>query len=164
MSEKLKFFERGNERLIGRAIHDGEWQSVLGNVDQALQQWPSLRLNSHDVIFEQRPDGLWLFRSVIGFISNSVLSEYGLESVDRNQSLSVSLRAAIKWHESVSNVLEWASLVKEQMQTIDFPKEYGAMTAYHVRLKNKFSGIDELNSAWEFHADFAHGGSSIFAF
>lgn len=164
MSEKLKFFERSNERLIGRAIHDGEWQSVLGNVDQALQQWPSLRLNSHDVIFEQRPDGLWLFRSVIGFVSSSVLNQHGLESIDRNQSLAVSLRAALQWHEPVSEVLNWANLIKTQIQTIEFPKEYGAMTAFHVRLRNRFSGIDELQAAWEFHADFAHGGSSIFAF
>lgn len=164
MSEKLKFFERSNERLIGRAIHDGEWQSVLGNVDQALQLWPSLRLNSHDVIFEQRPDGLWLFRSVIGFVSKSVLAEHGLESFDRNQSLAVSLRAAYASHDPVEDVLEWANNLRTQMQAIEFPNEYGAMTSFHVRQRNRFSGIDEMQSSWEFHADFAHGGSSIFAF
>lgn len=164
MSNKLKFFERSNERLIGRAIHDGQWQPVLGSVDQALQQWPSLRLNSHDVIFEQRPDGLWLFRSVIGFVSSSLLADYGLESVERNQSLAVSLRAALAWHEPVSSVLDWANSTKNEIQGIDFPKGYGVITGHHVRLKNRFSGIDELSSNWEFHADFAHGGSSIFAF
>lgn len=159
-----KFFSSGNARLIGRAVHDQNWQEVLGLIDQFVLTWPGSALASRDVIFEWQESGLYLYREMTGFVTARDLRENGFESRDVNQSLAAQWQAPYSWDTDLGTVKDWAENLKKEIQHTDFPEEYGELTAWQVRLGVNFSDLNQVQASWNFYAVFARASSSIFTF
>ncbi len=160
----LNFFNSGNQRLIGKDSLCENWQSCILEIDRFLQTSTSLTLKNNDVVLEVIGEQFKVFREVTGFAPRSELINSGLIVKDLVDRPAASLNLNLPYAVNLKELNELAKNKIIELQSVEFPKDYGDLCYWQVRLGCDFKSIDSLNTVWKLYSVFDHSSSSILTF